>query len=57
MKPISYVGNDAYGCPKVLLNVDQNAKIEIEFDLCPNVRFFALMNVSSPYSSPFSFDA
>ena len=57
MKPISYVGNNAYECPKVLLNVDKNAKIVIEFDLCANVRFFALMNVSSHYSSPFSFDA
>ena len=45
--------NDPYECPKVLLNVDQNAKIVIESDLCANVRFFTLMNVSSPYWSRF----
>ena len=39
--------NDAYECPKVLLNVDENAKILRESDLCANVRFFALINVSS----------
>ena len=45
--------NNEYECPKVLLNVDQNAKIVIESDLCANVRIFALMNVSSDYWSPF----
>ena len=45
--------NDPYECPKVLLNVDENAKIVIESDLCPNVRIFAPMNVSSHYWSPF----
>ena len=38
---------------KVLLDVDQNAKIVIESDLCANVRIFALMNASSHYWSPF----
>ena len=38
--------NDAYECQKVLLNVDENAKIVIESDLCANVRIFTLMNVS-----------
>ena len=37
----------------MLLNVDQNAKIVIESDLGANVRFFALMNVSSRCRSPF----
>ena len=41
------MSNDANECPKMLLNVDQNAKIVIESDLCANVRFFALINVSS----------
>ena len=36
-----------------LLNVDLNAKIVIESDLCANVRFFALMNVSARFLSPF----
>ena len=45
--------NDAYECPKVLLNVDKNAKNVLESDLCANVRFFALMNVSSHYWSLF----
>ena len=45
--------NDPYECPKVLLNVDKNAKVVIESDLCANVRIFALMNVSSYYWSPF----
>ena len=31
----------------MLLNVHENAKVVIESDLCANVRFFALMNVSS----------
>ena len=31
----------------MLLNVDENAKVVIESDVCANVRFFALMNVSS----------
>ena len=39
--------NDANKCLKMLLNVDYNAKIVIESDLCTNVRFFRLMNVSS----------
>ena len=39
--------------PKNVLNVDKNAKIVIESGLCSNVRFFALMNVSSRYWSPF----
>ena len=47
------MSNDAYQCPKVLLNVEKNAKIVIESDLCANVRIFALMNVSSHYWSPF----
>ena len=41
--------NEAYKCPKVLLNVDQNAKIVIESDLWANVRIFPQMNVSSQY--------
>ena len=45
--------NDPYECPKVLLNVDENAKIVIESDLCANVRIFALMNVSLRCWSPF----
>ena len=47
--------NDAYECPKVLLNVDLNAKIVIESDLCASVCIFVLMNVhvSSDYWSPF----
>ena len=45
--------NDAKECPKMLLNVDLNAKLVIESDLCANVRFFALMNVSSRCWSPF----
>ena len=48
-----WMPNDAYECPKVLSNVDWNAKIVIESDLCANVRIFALMNVSSYYWSPF----
>ena len=47
------MSNDANECPKMLLNVDENSKIVIESDLCSNVRFFALMNVSSRYWSPF----
>ena len=47
------MSNDANECPKMLLNVDKNAKIVIESDLCSNVCFFALMNVSSRYWSPF----
>ena len=35
--------NDAYECPKALLNVD----------LCANVCIFAIMNVSSQNWSPF----
>ena len=31
---LSCMPNDAYECPKVLLNVDKNAKIVIESDLC-----------------------
>ena len=38
---------------KVLLNIDENAKIVIESDLCANVRIFTLMNVSSHCWSPF----
>ena len=40
-------------CPKILLNVDENAKIVIESELRSNVRFLAPMNVSSRYWSPF----
>ena len=47
------MSNDANECPKMLLNVDKNAKIVIESDLRANVRFFALMNVSSRCWSPF----
>ena len=36
-----------------LLNVDLNAKIVIESDLCANVRFFVLMNVSARFLSSF----
>ena len=46
------MSNDANECPKMLLNVDKNAKIVIESDLRANVRFFALMNVSSRCWSP-----
>ena len=45
--------HDAYECPRVLLNVDSNAKIVIESDICGNVCFFALMTVSPHYWSPF----
>ena len=45
--------NDTYEWPKVLLNVDKNAKMVIESDLCTNVPIFALMNVSSHYWSLF----
>ena len=38
---------------KMLLNVDSNAKIVIESELCANARFLAPMNVSSLYWSPF----
>ena len=41
------MSNDANECPKILLNVDKNAKIVIESDLGANARLFALMNVSS----------
>ena len=41
------MSNDANECPKILLNVDKNAKIVIESDLGANVRLSALMNVSS----------
>ena len=34
--------NDTYEWPKVLLNVDYNAKIVIESDLCTNVHIFEL---------------
>ena len=47
------MSNDANEYPKMLLNVDLNAKIVIESDLCANVRFFALINVSSRCLSPF----
>ena len=47
------MSNDAKECPKMLSNVDKNAKIVIESDLCSNVCFFAIMNVSSRYWSPF----
>ena len=46
--------NDAYECPKVLWNVDSNANIVIESDVCGNVQFlFAIRNVSSHYWSLF----
>ena len=45
--------SDSNEYPKMLLNVDLNAKIVIESDLCGNVRFFALVNVSSRCWSPF----
>ena len=45
--------NDAYECSKVLLNVDENAKIVIESDLCASGCILALMNVFSHYCSPF----
>ena len=45
--------HDVYECPRVLLNVDSNAKIVIESDICGNVCFFALMTVSPHYWSPF----
>lgn len=45
--------HDAYECPRVLLNVDSNAKIVIESDICGNVCFFVLMTVSPHYWSPF----
>ena len=47
------MSNDSNECPKMLLNVDLNAKIVIESESCANVRFFALMNVSSCCWSPF----
>ena len=48
------MSNDANQCPKILLNVDLNAKIVLESDLGANVRFFALMNVSSRCWLPFT---
>ena len=42
-----------YECPRVLLNVDSNAKILIESHICGNVCFFALTTVSPHYWSPF----
>ena len=47
------MSNDANEYPKMLLNVDLNTKIVIESDLCANVRFFTVMNVSSRCWSPF----
>ena len=47
------MSNDSNEYPKMLLNVDLNAKIVIESDSCVNVCFFALMNVSSHCWSPF----
>ena len=47
------MSNDSNECPKMLLNVDLNVKIVIESDSCTNVRFFALMNVSSRCWLPF----
>ena len=44
--------NDVYECPKVLLNVDWDAKIVIKTNLCASVGICALMNVSSHYWSP-----
>ena len=43
--------NDAYEYMKMLLNVNKNAKLVIECELHGNVRFLALMNVSSRYWS------
>ena len=43
--------NDAYEYMKMLLNVNENAKIVIECELHTNVRFLALMNASSRYWS------
>ena len=37
----------------MLLNVDENAKIAIESELCAKVRFFSRLNVSSHHWSPF----
>ena len=45
--------HDAYECPKVLLNVDSNARILIESDICGNVCFFALTTVTLHYWLPF----
>ena len=45
--------HDAYECPKVLLNVDSNAKIVIESDIYGNACFFVLMTVPPHYWSPF----
>ena len=38
-----------YECPKVLLNVDLNAKIVIEFDLCPNVPMYVSLHNWWPF--------
>ena len=44
--------NDSYEHMKMLLNVNKNAKIVmIESELRVNVRYLALMNVSSRYWS------
>ena len=43
--------NDTYEHMKMLLNVNKNAKIVIESELCANVRFLALMNASLRYWS------
>ena len=51
--PLFCMPHDAYECPRVLLNVDSNAKIVIESDTCGNVCFFAQMTVSPHYWSPF----
>ena len=43
--------NDAYEHTKILLNVNENAKIVIESELRANVRFLALLNAPSHYWS------
>ena len=41
--------SDAYEHMKMLLNVNKNAKIVIEYELRAKVRFLALMNASSRF--------
>ena len=43
--------NDAYEHMKMLLNINDNAKIVIESEFRANVRFLALMNASWCYWS------
>ena len=49
--------NESTFSMKMLLNVNKNEKIAIEFELRANVRFLALMNASSRYWSSIAIHA